>query len=264
MAQTELTPIPDSTSLRAAVRDAFYATIDQSWVLARYFVQISDGRCWRDWGFDSAKAWIAADFDGRLSVDTFYHYRDIAERVGDDWHAYEIWRVIAAKALIDANPDEAKAVLDSGATAAGIRREVAKRLPDRHEPTEYRTVKLRLTVDTYEMVQGAMNRARFQANKREPTDDDIALCLALALLNEPWDVVASLVSGTVLAGEFRCKLCGSWDASQLTRHHVLPRSHGGHEGPIVLLCLTPCHETVQPRWRFYAKEWGFLQEADAP
>lgn len=56
---------------------------------------------------------------------------------------------------------------------------------------------------------------------------------------------------------FSCKLCGNIP-TEPTMHHVLPKSIGLGYGPLVLLCMEPCHyQVVQPRWEFYARMWGF-------
>lgn len=57
----------------------------------------------------------------------------------------------------------------------------------------------------------------------------------------------------------RCTIPGCGSAMHLERHHIVPRSRGGHDGPLRTLCWTH-HEMVRLRclhfdWR---DGWEFL------
>ena len=46
-----------------------------------------------------------------------------------------------------------------------------------------------------------------------------------------------------------CALCGrSFSKKSLTRHHLVPRQHGGHGGPVIDLCRQ-CHGMVHARFQ---------------
>jgi len=59
---------------------------------------------------------------------------------------------------------------------------------------------------------------------------------------------------SIEAGTFQCKLCGEIP-TEPTGHHVLPQGLFHGAGPIVLLCWSPCHQIVQPKWRAYGDQW---------
>lgn len=68
----------------------------------------------------------------------------------------------------------------------------------------------------------------------------------------PW---AESYRTEIEAGEFVCKLCGQIP-TEPTRHHVIPQSIAQGQGPVVLLCWTPCHrDVVQRDWETWAVKW---------
>lgn len=172
----------------------------------------------------------------------------------------EVWPVIAALPALRRNPEQALHALEDGATAAQMRAHSAAADPDLHEETEWVTLKLRIPRTVYEELwKPAMYRAYYLAGKDTPTDEDVVTAVSTALLHEPLDGDAER-ERMVRQGTYHCVECGSWRAAGLERHHAWPRSHGGHEGPLVLLCGTPCHAKVtaniEGTWREYAAKWG--------
>lgn len=130
---------------------------------------------------------------------------------------------------------------------------------------EWRTLTFsHLPKSLYDLAQVALNRARYLACEADPSDAKLLEAMVASLMLEPvWSSLPKDVLAKVDAGQARCKRCSSWDVSQLTSHHIQPRSHGGHEGPQVPLCLA-CHDIVQKDWRHYARLWGYDEEADVP
>ena len=61
---------------------------------------------------------------------------------------------------------------------------------------------------------------------------------------------------------------GSWGSTQQTKHHIVPRSQGGHDGPTVYLCghgTAGCHGMAEDKklhFRF-TDRWQWLK-TDVP
>ena len=69
----------------------------------------------------------------------------------------------------------------------------------------------------------------------------------------------------ILQGRVRCVECGLTNPQDLESHHVVPRSHQGHEGPQVWLCRL-CHakvtQNVEGTWRHYLERWCARREME--
>jgi hypothetical protein len=61
-------------------------------------------------------------------------------------------------------------------------------------------------------------------------------------------------------------VCGQY--APLEQHHVIPRSHGGHEGPLAWLCVQHHASVTQNRggkgWRWLAAALGFAEPPQEP
>lgn len=178
--------------LRRKAIAAFSGTLNMGWKLAEVVAQIAELRRYQLYGFQSLKEWAQADFDGRLTSNV-HHYRDIGSWLlslpgpeQKEWRKHHVWSVIAARKMLD-KPESRAQVLEhlaAGATTKDLRR-IAQQDPDQHETTEWRTFTLRVSVETHGLLLQARDRVAILVGKREPSDDEVAVAMSMALLNEP-------------------------------------------------------------------------------
>lgn len=60
----------------------------------------------------------------------------------------------------------------------------------------------------------------------------------------------------IIAGEFFCRRCHKIPLDPSV-HHVIPKSIARGYGPQEILCIHPCHDIVQLKWRRYSVLWGY-------
>lgn len=89
-----------------------------------------------------------------------------------------------------------------------------------------------------------------------PTIDRAVMDLAISEAQDttlpPW---AEKYLDLIEAGKFFCELCGRIPLVP-NLHHVIPRSIGGGDGPVVLLDQNPCHlDIVQKNWKKYGAKF---------
>jgi hypothetical protein len=282
LSMPELLTDSDIVDLRDATKREWHDFRFRGWRFAVLLGKVATERSYLGWcdasgkPYGSLTAW-AADDVGIENEATVSRYAtagrllatmDDAER--EHWLKHEVFRAYEVMKFAKANDEQRKRALewlDQGLTQAQLRQVVKEAQPDQHYDTSgHRTIKLAVTADTYDQWQRAWNIARYQACEKNPSDDTLTRCLALAILNEPLAAKAEILREQIEAGEARCKDCGSWDSSELEGHHVLPRSHQGHEGPIVALCHA-CHQSITENrngrgWREAALEWGIEVEQE--
>jgi hypothetical protein len=74
---------------------------------------------------------------------------------------------------------------------------------------------------------------------------------------------AELMEGPSLLTEPYCASCGI--SGHTERHHVVPRSQGGHDGPLLTLCRE-CHGSAHARtlhFRWCDGEWQQMESGGA-
>jgi len=256
--------------LREKAKHAYRGEIASGWDFACYAAEIVRESRWLTWGFTNAKAWLKEDYP-HMHPTNFSHYHlagkwmlELPEAEQHAWSQMPVWQCIKALPAL-ADPATRQRLLEKmldGASENEVRKELVAAKPDLHLEAEWRTITLRVSLPVYEIYEHAQRLARFMAGQDSPTDEHLLEAMAQALLGE-WaerSKESTDLFDTIMAGEYRCKECGSWNAAMLHRHHVIPRSHQGHEGPLVLLCA-PCHQklhlNLEGNWRDYAQKWGF-------
>lgn len=265
--------------VRAQARAAWAKVRSAGWDFAVCVARIDDGQLFRRWGYRSREDWGREEY-GMKQAATLCRFvqagrfalaldvSDEAERVAQvsergRWLELPIWNAMEALELAKKDEKLAYEIVSSGATQAMIRREVRDAQPEQHYDTEWRRVTALVTEGTMTEVRRALNLLRWEAGEPAPTDDVLFRAWAQHVLQLPLPPEWEAARADIEQGDVRCRMCQSWDVRTLERHHVLPRSHGGHEGPLVYLCQT-CHREWQPKWRELAAHLGLLVEATAP
>lgn len=124
-----------------------------------------------------------------------------------------------------------------------------------------KTFKLLLTADAHKALLGVWHLIRFQCQTPHPTDSELAQLLAAeyhtGLQIDP-AILERFPLEAIEAGEVKCLECGATNPNMLEGHHVVPKSHQGHDGPIVWLCMKN-HEKVTQNydggWRGHLIRW---------
>lgn len=262
-------PVSTQNGLREQALTAYRDLKRAGWDLAVYCHRITIERTYTAWGFASASAWANTDLPSVARNLSHFcalgrHLQSLPESDRAQWTKFPVWNVLAGGKLLTADPPKLLAALESGATQSQVRQLAAAALPDEHRDSEYRTIHLRVSASVYEQWERALHRAGYEACQVHPTPDHLIECIAMALLNEPlWQIPngieASVWTECVHTGQVKCRECGSLDRTRLTWHHIVPRSHQGHESLQVPLCLE-CHEKIQPRWREWLTEQNLEEE----
>lgn len=162
-----------------------------------------------------------------------------------------------------------------------------------HDVGPLKTFRVLLTEEAHRDLVGVWHLVRFQCQTPRPTDAELAKLLAgeyrqsvqiqpetlerigwiawsqgfrlstdgLALEQtfagageDPDDeVLERLGFAYILGGLCRCIECGATNPNDLEGNHAFPKSHGGHEGPMVLMCRTQ-HQAFTEAWEEHWKE----------
>lgn len=268
--------------IRAEVVKVYARFRKSGWRLAQLVAQVYEDRLWQGWGFSSAKEWAREDLPkiaGNLSK-----YRQAGEWLAslseEDATALieqPIWPAIEAMPALKAAPAATLELVKNGASSSRMRQHVAKTRDDLHLEPDKRSVRLgdsrTVTVDKPVLTQWerVMNLARFQANMAEPSMGMLLEWVAAQILLDPNILDPQMETRygrygvdlleEILQGRWRCVRCGSWDARQLEGHHLRPRSQGGADGPVAMLCMN-CHAEVHQKqgWREFAESIGIDPE----
>jgi len=236
-------------------------------------------RCKRDWwdlselcakirqkhGVQLLREWCATDEvgihdQGRISklVSLGATYLSITdEKLKQELRSVPFWKLERIVPTVRKDPARALEIIKTYKTEAAIKLAVSHQ---QHLDTGYVTISITVPAEVRDHWMEAMNMIRFLSGRHEPTAAEIIEAVAAEITQMPLPPKAEIWRAEILNGGLRCKECGSWDATRLDQHHVLPRSHQGHEGPLVFLCRE-CHDSVQPRWREFAEKWGFAEIA---
>lgn len=159
---------------------------------------------------------------------------------------------------------EALRLAKAGLTQQELRQAVRARLAGKkdHEPSELRTIHKVVPQHVYERFGQALNVVRFLCQTDHPSDAEVVELLCEDFLSgiqiapeilERWPIEA------IMSGSVRCMDCGATAGARIELHHSHPRSHQGHDSPLVPLC-TRCHESITQNrdgrgWREAVKEW---------
>lgn len=268
-------------NLRTALRDAWQHFTQRGWEFARLAAEAEQEQAHTAWGYKSLGHWAQKEL-GFTNKSTFYRYvqvgRFLAQVTNGDrqrWQAVPVFNVIEALSLAKAEPDKALAILENQPNQAAIRQAIREADADRqHYDKGYRRIMVTVSEDVLHEWKRLVNRVRVVLGTEGvefPTDGQVIEAItATALQDFP---VSEADEAAVDAGDARCHYplggtveCGSY--AHLQRHHVLPRSHQGHEGPLVYLCAKH-HEMVTRGddgmgWRELAAKLGYEEIAEAP
>lgn len=266
--------------LRGAVQDAWRSFRSRGWEFARMLAEVADAEWFLSWNFPTLAEWAKADLGVERSalsryVDAGRFYLGAADERQQRLLGTDLWT--AAEALSSkygkAHPDEAFALATSGKTQAQIRHEIRASDTDQHHDVDYRTFTVRYPVEIRDLVQRALNRARFECGQVEPSPASLFECILSRFVDEPLERESDRLS--IEAGEACCTLfsrpqlrseqCGGWNRNVIDRHHVQSRSMGGGKGPVVALCRS-CHQKFEDggKWRELAQHLGYDEIASAP
>lgn len=216
------------------------------------------------WGYKSLAEWGRDDLGiAQPTISRFVAVgRHVASLPGEEqrrWLQQPVWNAVELLPLLKQNPPHAINLLESGRTQAQIRQAVRESTPELHHPTQFRTLRFTLSQEALDEWRRALNIARFLAHETNPSDETLIRAIVANFLLEPLGEKAEKFRAEIEEGKIRCTICGSFNASEIEGHHVIPRSHGGSKGPTCWLCHT-CHqkvtENVDGGWRALAKLLG--------
>lgn len=273
---------PILSNLQEALKDSWRQFTERGWRFAKLAAEAEMAQAHTAWGYKSLGHWARAEL-GFVSKSTFYRYvqagRFLSQRENGNrqrWMAQPVFNVIEVLPIAKAEPEKALTILENQPSQAAIRAEIriARAKTHHYKAGGYKTIAAAISDETVHEWRRLMNRVRNQlgvGGVEYPTDDEVLeMLIANALLDYP---LPAEEEAAVDAGDARCHYplggqveCGSY--AHLQRHHVLPRSHQGHEGPLVYLCARH-HEAVTRGddgmgWRELAVKLGYAEIADAP
>jgi hypothetical protein len=164
-------------------------------------------------------------------------------------------------------PAEAVELAVEHKTQSAIREAVKRAQPDQHHDVSgYRTIKATVSEATLRDWQRMVNVLRAHLGTQgtaKASDDQLITAVAQTVLQAPELHVPEHYRIDVESGTCACAICGSW--SHLERHHLQPRSMGGHEGPLAWLC-SDCHRGITENrdghgWRWLLEKLGHAEIA---
>lgn len=291
---------PVTDTLRVRFEKAKSEASQSGWELATVIATICDREAFRKWHFASREDWVQQDLKGFYSSPSVSRLVKVVHRVEKmsvlDKEAFRgcpIWNAI--EALEADTVEEARVLLSSGKTQQEIRAAIKEKregtlaascvsgneAPALSRPEEFASLNIPpMPMTIVGQWEALKNLARFELDRDTPSEVQICEWLFQQMLlgweastdpaklkHETSDGIRLEWSmGDVAAGKVRCRMCGSWDRSKLTPHHVIPRSRqckgcgAEHAVPIELLCATPCHASIkdspEANWRAWADRWG--------
>ena len=255
-----------TVGLERALQEAWSRFMVSGWDFALLIAEANASLAYTGWGFTSLGTW-ACERLGFDNPSTAYRYcrlgaflrgvEDADEQAR--WIRQPISHALEALPLIKHQPQKALEVVEACTSSRGVRAVVQAADPDQHHDTSpWRTIKATVKQSTLHDWQRAVNLIRCHlglGGTAYPTDDEVMTAIATTVLQAPELAVSEQYRVDVEAGSAKCVLCGSY--SRLERHHATPRSHGGHEGPLVWLCSLH-HQRVTQNWRGFG--WKQLCE----
>lgn len=269
-----------STELRTALREAWTHFTQKGWHFARLAAEAEAEQAHTAWGYRSLGAWAQAEL-GFTNKSTFYRYVQVGKFLasvnGDKqrWLAQPVFNVIEVLPLTAKEPDRALAILEHQPNQAAIRAAIREADAERqHYDKGYRRITATVSEEVLHEWRRLVNRVRVSLGVdgvEYPTDAQVIEAIVAEAL--PAFRLSEADEIAVDSGDAKCHYplgekveCGSY--AHLQRHHVLPRSHQGHEGPLVYLCAKH-HEMVTRGengvgWRELAAKLGYDEIAEAP
>ncbi len=224
-------------------------------------------------GYKKLSAWCRNDC--RMSASAVSRLVSVGEFFAElkredqlKWKQLPVWNVVEVVKVAKDNPDEAWEIASMAATQKQLRDKVSEA---RHEPveSEWRTFpELKYPASLSDLVKRATARARFDLEMVDPSPARIFEAWLAEYVDRPllsekqeeWRAAIEDGEGVcVLFGtKWSTDICGGYNATLLDPHHILPRSLGGGDGPVVLICR-PCHEWHGEgnRWKNLARHLGF-------
>lgn len=251
--------------LAQATVDAYRQFKRGGWTFAVLLAKAYEARAWRpryatfpEWGRDGI---------GIADTNRLFKYRRagafILERPLEEQAR---WLNVPVSNVLEALPDARKDPLGTLAIVtdtpqAQIRVALALKRPEQHQDiSPRRTVRYVVSQNVRDEWRKAHNIIKMHlglGGSKWPTDDEVVMALTQTVLQAPelTALIPPEYREAVEAGETQCKMCRSW--SQLERHHLVPRSMGGHDGPLIWLCRD-CHDKVT----FHREGWSWRVLAD--
>lgn len=263
--------VEDSEEIRAVVRTQLrrYGTVTLE--LASALKEVHTRQLYRGWGFKRFDEWLDNEGDGSVSRAQAYRLVVIgkvftataedAEAVGAALRDGRIGMVRLTELAGAVERGEIGRADALAAATQAVSVEIGRR------KQEFRSVTA-LPKELADLFEGARNVARFNICKDNPTETEVwewIICtvrdMAEPLTHTTSDGIKIQWSDdAMLDGHIRCEECGTWDWSKLDPHHIAARSAANSVSPkklIALLCRE-CHTKVQPRWREWAIEHGYV------
>lgn len=153
------------------------------------------------------------------------------------------------------DPEEAVRLALSGKTQRELKQAVMARLTDQHyDAGGLRTLpRDPLNENAYHQFMFCLNLTRFRCQTSHPTFSEVIDLMAQDYLSgaqlQP-EMLERFPLRAILAGMISCIECGATNPQDLEAHHVVPRSHQGHDGPLVWLCHEH-HQAVTESWEMH-------------
>jgi len=263
---------PETALLDATFR-AWRGHKRTGWVFAILLARVRLTKSWRldgykdfaDWGNKVLHIESAGQLNAYAKVGEFVQMRPIDEQ--ERWLAVPLHCADAVLAFARKEPRLALELAEQN-TQAHIRAEVKKRL-EHADTSPRRTYMFRISKNTRDDFQRAVNVVKCQlgvGGSKWPTDDEVATAIAQTILQAPelTALIPAQYREDVEAGRAQCAICGSH--AQLERHHLLPRSMGGVDGPTCWID-SDCHAKVTNyrdgwSWRKLAMKLGHPEIAE--
>ena len=268
----------DAADVREAIRVAWHTAQDRLWAVSFHLLRIESGRLFADWStvdgkrYRSTSEWAESELAGmhKSTVSRLMKAARFAIGIEDDsereaWMDLSPYRVEQVMDMAKSDRDGAYELAASPITDAQLRKAVSEKVPDQHQEHDWRTFMVKYPLSMDEVLKCCLNMARYFCAKTDPQPHELLeWMVSIALLEnigEKWEPYRN----AILDGEAKCKLwgtelaskdCCGWNAQALDPHHLKPRSVGGQDGPIALLCR-PCHNKWQSQSRELAEKLGF-------
>jgi hypothetical protein len=252
--------------LEHALEQAWSSFMVSGWDFALLAAEAHAAGAYVAWGFTNMGVW-ACEHLGFQSPSTIYKYvrlgaflRGVEDRDEQArWLRQPISHALEALPMAKHDPAKALSVIEACTTARGVRAVVQGADPDQHHDiSPWRTISAKVHETTIHDWQRAVNVIRCHlglGGTAYPSDDEVVQAIATTVLQAPELAVSEQYRVDVEAGTAKCVLCGSY--SRLERHHVLPKSHQGHQGPLVWLCHLH-HHRITTNWHGFG--WRQLAE----
>lgn len=170
--------------------------------------------------------------------------------------------------LAEHDKDEALRLASSGKPTAAIRDAVKTRLVSPAGANgaappveEIRTFRVLVSESAYRGLMEIWHWTRFRCETPNPTDTEIAQLVRASfdaeIQHDPKQE-EHFPLADILTGRVKCIECGASNGNGLESHHVIPKSHQGHDGPQVWLCRGEHADVTENRegtWKQHLRRW---------